>query len=170
MKKILLLGSCGAGKSTLATRMREILGIQVIHLDQHYWKPNWERPGKEEWQKKVSDLVKEDSWIMDGNYRGSLDIRLPHADTIIFLDFPSITCAYRVLKRRLKKDRRDTLDGCDERVNLDLLRWVLWTFPRENRKELYNKINELESGKKAVILKSNKDVEVFLDKVKKDLD
>lgn len=59
MKKILIIGSAGAGKSTLAKEMHEILGIEIIHLDQHYWQPNWTRTDEEAWQKKVEKLLEE---------------------------------------------------------------------------------------------------------------
>ena len=162
MKKILILGSCGAGKSTLAKRLHKLLDIPIIHLDEHYWKPNWTRPERDEWQEKVANLVKGEKWIMDGNYRSSLDIRLPQADTVILLDFPPSVCFYRLLKRRLKKDRADKIAGCKERINFELLKWVLWTFPRINRKEIGKKIESVKKQKEIFILKSNEDVELFL--------
>jgi hypothetical protein len=112
MKKILILGSCGAGKSTLAKKLQEVLEIDIIHLDQYYWKPSWTRTEKEEWQNKVSDLTSGESWIMDGNYRSTLDIRIPQSDAIIWLDFSPFICFRRVLKRRIRKNRLDDIAGC----------------------------------------------------------
>jgi adenylate kinase family enzyme len=167
MKKILILGSSGAGKSTLAKRLHEILGIDIIHLDQHYWKPNWTKTESEEWQKKVEELLKKDEWIMDGNYRSTMDLRLPQADIIIWLDFPPIVCLYRILKRRLKNNRVDEIDGCQERISFELLRWILWKFPRENRKDIIKRLEAVKKEKNVFIFKSNEDVESFLFKCKK---
>ncbi|EKE11701.1 MAG: topology modulation protein [uncultured bacterium] len=166
MKKILILGSCGAGKSTLAKKLHEVLGIDIIHLDQHYWKPDWTRTEKEEWQKKVSDLTSRESWIMDGNYRSTLDIRIPKSDAIVWLDFSPLVCFRRVLKRRLRKNRVDDIEGCRERVTFELLKWVLWTFPRINRKEIEEKIEQIKKEKDIYILRSDREVNNFLLKLK----
>jgi adenylate kinase family enzyme len=166
MKRILIFGSCGAGKSTFAKRLRDILGIEIIHLDQQYWKPNWTRTASGEWQKKVEELIRGDEWIMDGNYRSSMDLRFPKADTVIWLDFSPIICFCRILKRRWKNDRADKLDGCPERITLELLRWVLWKFPRVNRKDILKRVEKLKGKKDVHILKSSKEVKLFLKKIK----
>ena len=99
---------------------------------------------------------------MDGNYRSSLDMRLPQADTVILLDFSPPVCLYRLLKRRIKADRADEIAGCQERINFELLKWVLWTFPRVNRKEIEKKLESSKKQKDIFILRSNKDVDLFL--------
>ena len=161
MKKILVLGSSGAGKSTFARRLHDILGVKLIHLDQYYWKPNWTRTEKEDWEKKVRELISGDEWIIDGNYRSTLDLRLPQADTIIWLDFPPLVCFWRIMKRRLKKNRTDELDGCQERISFELLKWILWTFPRVNRKDIWQRIKLNKNKKKFHIFNSDKQIEEF---------
>jgi adenylate kinase family enzyme len=86
MKKIILIGSGGSGKSTLARKLGDKLEIDVYHLDALFWKPNWEGAPKDEQRKVQNDLVKKEEWIIDGNYGGTMDIRLNAADTVIFLD------------------------------------------------------------------------------------
>jgi len=85
MKKVILIGSGGSGKSTLARQLGNKLNIKVHHLDALFWKPNWEGVPKEEQRTVQNELVKEDEWIIDGNYGGTMDIRMNAADTIIFL-------------------------------------------------------------------------------------
>ena len=99
MKKILVIGSSGAGKSTFSRRLSEITGIEIIHLDKLYWKPNWTEPSKDEWKKTLEKAVSKKAWIMDGNYSGTLEMRLPACETVIFLDLPRTVCVYRVIKR-----------------------------------------------------------------------
>ncbi|UUE17787.1 hypothetical protein LQZ13_09965 [Leuconostoc mesenteroides] len=86
MKRVLLIGSGGAGKSTLARKMSKQLNITAFHLDKLLWKPNWQMTPKPEQAIIVHNLVRQDSWIIDGNYNGTLDIRVAAADTIVFLD------------------------------------------------------------------------------------
>jgi adenylate kinase family enzyme len=84
MKRIAIIGSCGAGKSTLARQMGTILGLEVIHLDSFFWKPGWVETPRVEWRSTVENLVKRETWIIDGNYGSTFDIRLEAADTIVF--------------------------------------------------------------------------------------
>jgi len=73
MKKVLAIGCYGAGKSTFSKKLQSILKLELIHLDQYYYKPNWEEPEKEQWKQTVNNLVQKPSWIMDGNYKGTLE-------------------------------------------------------------------------------------------------
>lgn len=160
MKRILILGCCGAGKSTLARSLAEKIYLPIIHLDQHYWQPNWQEPSKEEWGKKVDELIKQDRWIMDGNYGGTMDQRIRRADIIIYLDASTITCMYRVITRILKyrgKVRPDMPAGCKERFDLSFLHYVL-VFNLVRRKSILKKINGVEEEKKVVIIDSSKNV------------
>jgi adenylate kinase family enzyme len=162
MKKIIIFGSSGAGKSTFAKLLSKYTGINLVHLDQEYWKPSWVRTDSDVFKKRIKELISEDEWIMDGNYRNTMDMRIAKADTIIFLDFSRWTCLFRLFKRRLKNNRVDVLNCCDEQITYELIKWILWIFPRINRKEILNKINKVKNKKKVVILKSNKQMEEFL--------
>ena len=102
MKKVLVIGCCGAGKSTFSRKLHNIINLELIHLDQYYHKPNWEEPEKREWEGIVNNLVQKLSWIMDGNYKGTFDIRFKEADTIIYLDYSTLKCLWRVIKRIIK--------------------------------------------------------------------
>jgi adenylate kinase family enzyme len=169
MKRIMVIGCCGAGKSTLATTLHQLLDLPLIHLDQHYWKADWVETEREEWEAKVMELASNDEWIIDGNYSGSMDIRLNRADTVIYLDYPAIKCLSRVLKRiRMYKGetRPDMPAGCNERYDLDFLHYVA-TFNIRKRRFLYNKLNAWKSAnKQVVILKNDIEVEKYINKLK----
>ena len=98
-KRILVIGCPGSGKTTLSKKLKKKLKLPLIHLDKFYHKPNWVEPEKTEWKKIVERLAKKTTWIMDGNYADSFDIRFSRADTVIYLDYTSIKCFYRVIKR-----------------------------------------------------------------------
>ena len=92
MRKVLVIGSGGAGKSTLARHLGELLHIDVIHLDALSWHPGWTETPRAEWRKIIEGLLRRDAWIIDGNYSNTLDIRLEECDTVIFLDIARRIC------------------------------------------------------------------------------
>lgn len=167
MKKIVLIGSGGSGKSTLARQLGEKLKINVLHLDSLFWKPGWVETPREEWIDTQQYLVKRETWIMDGNYGGTIDIRLNAADTIIFLDIPRIICVYRAFKRMLQyrnKTRPDMGEGCAERFNYEFFKWI-WEYPKTKRPKILERLEELSKEKEVIILKAPKEVENFLEQM-----
>ncbi|WP_102027686.1 DNA topology modulation protein [Salirhabdus sp. Marseille-P4669] len=164
MKKIALIGSGGSGKSTFSKQLGAKFHIKVWHLDQLLWKSNWTPTSREEQIQIQKELVKEEEWIIDGNYNSTLDIRLEAADTILFFDLPRTVCVYRVLKRMIKyrnQTRPDMAEGCREKLDFHFLKWI-WNFPKSKRPNLLRKLERLSKEKKVIIFKSSKDVKRFL--------
>ncbi|MCU9614984.1 DNA topology modulation protein [Caldibacillus lycopersici] len=165
MKKIILIGSGGAGKSTLARRLSEKLNIEVFHLDALFWKPNWVMVPRNEQIEVQQHLVKQPEWIIDGNYNGTMDIRLQAADTIIFVDLHRLICMYRAFKRMWKyrkKTRPDMGDGCEERLDWSFLKWI-WTYPKKRKPEILYKLSQLADEKNIIILSSRKEIRQFIE-------
>jgi len=163
MKKIVVIGSGGSGKSTFSRRLGEILNIEVIHLDKLFWRPNWERTPDDEWVEIVRRESSKESWIMDGNFGGTREIRFQAADTIVFLDLPRWLCTYRILKRTLfyrKGKRPDMADGCHERFDPEFILWV-WNYPSSGRVRVLQDL-ERQTERQIFILRTSKEVEGFL--------
>ncbi|MFD3449416.1 DNA topology modulation protein [Microbacteriaceae bacterium 4G12] len=167
MKKIVIVGSAGAGKSTLSRQLGAILGIKVYHLDQIFWTKGWISISREELIKYQQQTFKQDSWIIDGNYSSTMDMRFTAADTIIFLNFPRARCLYRVVKRRIqyhKKTRPDMGEGCEERLDLEFLKWV-WDYPKTRTPSLLARLEHLKDEKTIIVLHSPKEVKRFLEEI-----
>ncbi len=163
MQKIIIIGSGGAGKSTLARRLGEITKIEVVHLDKLYWKPNWTETPKEEWQKLVEEILERESWILDGNFGGTMELRIAASDTVIFLDLPRIVCIFHALKRWAKywnTNRPDMSEGCNEKIDLEFLLWV-WNFPKTTKPKIEERLKLFENEKTIIRLKSSREVEDF---------
>ena len=142
MKRVLVIGSPGAGKSTVATELARRLALPLIHLDQQYWQSGWVEPSKEGWHRKVAELIAGDRWIMDGNYGGTLELRLARADTVIDLEFPAWLCVWRILRRVASlrgRVRPDMAEGCPEQLNLEFLIYTA-TFPLTARRRTLAKL------------------------------
>lgn len=164
MKKILIIGSGGAGKSTFARWLGAALDIEVIHLDAHYWLPGWVEMPKPDWQQRVEELTRRDAWVMDGNYSGTFDVRLAACDTIIFLDIARTVCLWRICKRWLKYRNRRRPDmgvGCNEQLNLEFIQWV-WNYPQRSRPKVMALLQACDQSKRVFHLQSQADVESFL--------
>lgn len=164
MQKILVIGSCGAGKSTASQKISEITGVPIIHLDSHYWLPNWTRPSKEDWMKKVKKLCAQPKWVMDGNYKSTLDYRMSQADTIIFLHYPKFSCLHGIFKRRFKQDRVDKLDNCPEKIDLEFIRYV-WTYNQKQAPDVLEKIKKYPE-KNIHILYNRQELKKLLETIK----
>ena len=164
MKRVLVIGTGGSGKSTLARRLAERTALPLIHLDAHYWRPGWEPTPPDEWQAKVQQFLAGQTWIIDGNYGGTLDLRLAACDTVIFLDLPRILCVWRVLKRQVRylgRTRPELSPGCPERLSWEFLTWI-WTYPSRRRRDILKRLVGLDQLKRVVILRSSAEVEQFL--------
>ncbi len=165
--KIMVIGCCGAGKSTFSKILQQKTSLPLIHLDQCYWKPNWTTTPKEEWEAIVEELANRKEWIIDGNYNSTLDIRLEKADTVIYLDLPTWKCLWRVIKRIYQnkgRSRSDMTENCEERWDWEFILFVA-TFNLKRRKKLLHKINSHQKEKKIIILKNQKAIDQYLNSI-----
>lgn len=128
MQRVLIIGPCGAGKSTLAAALGPRLGLPIFHLDQLNWRPGWVEGTKDELRAKLATITATDRWLIDGTYGGTLSARLPRADTVIYLDYPVRLCVSRLLRRIWTyrgSTRPDMTQDCPERFDLAFLWYVL---------------------------------------------
>jgi len=164
LKRVLIIGTGGSGKTTAARRLAERTGLPLIHLDQLYWRAGWQPTPAEEWQAKVEHALRGDQWIIDGNYGGTLDLRLQACDTVVFLDLPRIVCLWRVFKRWLRyngRQRPDVSPGCTERLSWEFLTWI-WTYRKRRRGHILERLATLETRKRVIVLRSPGAVNDFL--------
>ena len=158
-----MIGSGGSGKTTLARRIAARLNIELIHLDSLYWRPGWVETPKAEWLKILEEIVERDTWIMDGNYSGTLELRIRACDSVIFLDVPRRICLWRVAKRLLlnwNKTRPDMADNRRERFNPGFMLWI-WGYRKRTRPKVLAMLRQ-SLGKNIVVLRSQREIEEFL--------
>ncbi len=163
MRRVMILGCSGGGKSTLARAMSERLGLPVVHLDALFWRPNWVEPENDAFVAKVAAAHAGDAWISDGNYVGrSFALRMPRADTVIFVDQPRRICMWRIFRRWWTdrgKRRPDLAEGCYENLDWEFTKWV-WTFNRKHRPNIL--AAAASYGKPVTTLRSDKEIATFL--------
>jgi adenylate kinase family enzyme len=166
MERVLIIGSPGSGKSTLAAEVARLTGLPLVHLDRCYWRPGWVEPDKGEWAAEVGALIERPRWVMDGNYGGTMALRLARADTVIDLDLPTWLCLARILRRTLRQFgqvRSDMPRGCPERLDWTFLAYTA-RFRRRSRPQTEARLAGFAGTH--IRLRSPKEVRQFLDRLR----
>ena len=167
MRRILIIGNAGAGKTTFAMKLAEKTGLPLVHLDKIYWCGDWEHLSREEFDKAMQAELEKDAWIIDGNYNRTIAERLGYCDGVFYFDLPTAVCFWGAIKRVILnygKCRPDMGGHCPERFDWgewDLYRSIL-QFNRKYRKHYYELLKDQEN---VVIFRSRLQVKKYLKEV-----
>jgi adenylate kinase family enzyme len=166
MKQVCVIGNSGSGKSVFSKKLANISKLPLIHLDKYYWTDTCTRPHESDWQQEVSEIVKADSWIIDGHHETTLVERFEKADTIIFLDYSVWLSLYRALKRHITKNKVDP--SCLTKMPFKpKFFWYIWTFKLWNRKKVYAALEETKDySYNFVHLKNDVEASEYLKNIK----
>jgi adenylate kinase family enzyme len=164
-QRVAILGPPGSGKSWLADEIGRRAGLPVVHLDYHYWRPNWVQPDRETWRAQVTDLAAGDAWVMDGSYSSTWNVRLPRADAIVYLDIGRWLCRWGVLRRTVKtygRTRPDLGPDCPEQIDWKFIQYV-WTHPWKAQPRQLATLEPFKAGRAYFHLRSRREVGAFLE-------
>ncbi|MGA7490238.1 MAG: topology modulation protein [Xanthobacteraceae bacterium] len=164
MRRVMVVGCAGAGKTTLARKLAQALSLPLIHLDFYYWRPGWQLPASGEWREQIIALAAAPEWIMDGNYSNTYDVRMPRADALVWLDYARSVCLRRVLLRTLAgygRTRPDLPESCPERFDISFMRYV-WDFPEKHRPRIVARIERFGGHLRIARLGNDRDAHEFL--------
>lgn len=139
IKKIVVFGRPGSGKSEFAHKLSHIKQLPVYHLDKYYFTEGWKKRDYKEFMRDQYEILSKKEWIIDGNCIQSLEMRAQYADLIIYFDIPRLICLWRMFKRVFHKntDVDDRADGCREQVRLKLINYM-WKFSYRVKEIIYN--------------------------------
>ena len=168
MKRVVVIGSPGSGKSTFSKKLGGKSGLPIIHLDYYHLQSEHNyRSDTDSWNSRVAELIKPDKWIVDGNYGASFPMRFKAADTIVFFDIPRRICLYRILKRYFyyqNRKREEMPDNWEEKLDLEFLKYV-WRFNKQSKPKILNHIKNYKNGN-VLIFKKSKEAEDYLSSIK----
>ena len=167
----MIMGCSGTGKSTLASNLSQILGIDAMHLDAHSWAAGWTEAPRDQFRKAHADFLKKEKWIIDGNYFSVIDKRLEKADTIIHLNFSRINCLYGIIRRRIQfhgKTRPNMSENCPEQIDWDFFKYV-WGYNNTEYPKVQKVLAE-NKDKRIIELKNRGEIDAFVEEVKKSVE
>ena len=158
MNKIIVLGCSGSGKSTFAERLQKITKLPLYHLDTIWWKPDRTHISRDEFDRKLDDLVNRDNWIIDGDYSRTYEKRIAACDTVFFLDYDVEVCIKGIMDR-VGKERKD-IPWTDDKLDPELVKQVrdYETVDKPVLIELFNKY----SNKNIITLHSREEANALL--------
>lgn len=166
MKRILIIGNAGSGKTTFAKALAKKTHLPLIHLDKLFWCGEWEHLSRDEFDATLQKELEKSEWIIDGNFSRTIPHRLKYCDTVFYFDLPTITCLWGSTVRVVKnygKSRDDMGGNCPEYFDKQKasLYKAIFSFNRTHRKK-YRKLLREQKNINVVIFKSRKQAYSYL--------
>ena len=162
MKKIIVIGCPGSGKSTVSRALHNKTGIPLYHLDMMYWNADKTTVEKSVFLERLSAVLEKDEWIIDGNYGSTMELRMAVCDTVIFLDYPLDVCLGGIKERRGKP--RSDMPWIETEYDEEFINFIK-NFNFQSRPKIIELL-EKYSDKNTVIFKNRFDAKKFLDDMK----
>lgn len=159
MEKVIIIGCPGSGKSTFGRKLKSITGLPLYHLDMLYWNKDRTTVSKEVFVERLLKAMHNSKWIIDGNYGGSMEMRLKECDTVFFLDYPTELCLESVEKRK-GKYRSDMPWIENENTDEDFIAFIN-SYNLENRPKVIKLLKKYFS-KNIIVFHSREESEKYL--------
>ena len=160
MKKIIVIGCPGSGKTTFAEKLRDKIGLPLFYLDAIWHKPDRTHISRDEFDGKLSDILAQDQWIIDGNYSRTLERRIAAADTVFLFDLPTQICLDGAVERIGKK--RVDMPWVDTELDPNL-KSEIEAFREKNLPIIYELLQAYKEGRNFVVFKSREEADGYIE-------
>ena len=158
MKRVIVIGCPGSGKSTVSRALHNKTGIPLYHLDMMYWNADKTTVEKSVFLERLSTVLEKDEWIIDGNYGSTMELRMVACDTVIFLDYPLDVCLDGIRERRGKP--RSDMPWIETEEDEEFIEFI--KSYNEQQKPIVIELLEKYGDKNIVIFKSREEADAFL--------
>ena len=162
MKRVIVIGCPGSGKTTFAEKLNKITGLPLYHLDAIWHKPDKTHIPREEFDQRISEIFATDEWIIDGNYGRTVEMRLKECDTVFLFDLPTEVCLQGACER-LGKGRYD-MPWIEKELDPEFEGFIK-DFAHNSLPGLYELIEKYKTEKQVIVFKSRKEADGFLNKI-----
>ena len=159
MQRVIVIGCPGSGKTTFAERLSAITGLPLYHLDAIWHKPDKTHIAREDFDTRIGEILKTPSWIIDGNYNRTIEMRLKSADTVFLFDLPTELCILGATER-LGKGRYD-LPWIEKELD-PTLKQSIERFPSDSLPKIYELIEKYREGRLVTVFKSREAADAYL--------
>lgn len=166
MLKIIIIGSPGSGKSTFARQLSNITNLPLYYLDMLWHKKDRTNISREEFDEKLTEILKRDKWIIDGNYQRTMEKRLKECDTVFLMDYPLEVCLSGA-EERIGKKRADLPwieEKFDEEFDEEFMQ-IIVDFSKKKLPQIYKLLEKYKQNKNIVIFKSREEADNYIKKM-----
>ena len=160
MKKIIVIGSPGAGKSTFARALAKKMGITLYYLDMIFHRPDKTTVLPKEFDQKLGEIIKQPQWMIDGNYLRTLPLRFAHCEQVFFFDIPVEVCLKGAAAR--VGTAREDLPWVETEFDTDFRQYII-DFPKDQLPVIYDLIEQYKDTRRIVIFRAREEADAYLE-------
>lgn len=162
MKRAVVIGCSGSGKSVFSRKLRDVTGLTLYYLDMIWHKPDGTNILRDEFDEKLRSIISRDSWIIDGNYQRTLETRIKACDTVFLFDLPTETCIEGALSRIGK--RREDMPWFENELDPGFRQWIE-SFRENQLPEIYRLLEKYKNGRQIVVFRTREQADKFIEKL-----
>lgn len=162
MKRTVVIGCSGSGKSVFSRKLRDVTGLSLYYLDMIWHKPDGTNISREEFDKQLDSIISRDSWIIDGNYQRTLETRIKACDTVFLFDLPTEICIEGALSRIGKK--REDMPWFENELDPEFRQWIE-SFRANQLPEVYRLLEKYKNNREIVVFRTREQADKFIEKL-----
>ena len=162
MDKVIIIGCPGSGKTTFAEKLNKCTGLPLYYLDAIWHKPDKTHISREDFDERILEIFKKDKWIIDGNYKRTIEMRLKECDTVFLFDLTTEVCLQGATER-IGKGRYD-LPWIETELDPEFKQFIE-EFPKDTLPQIYDLLEKYKDNKHIIIFKSREEADKFISKI-----
>ena len=159
MNKVIVIGCPGSGKTTFAEKLNKFTGLPLYYLDAIWHKPDKNHISREDFDERIAEIFTTDKWIIDGNYKRTIEMRLKECDTVFLFDLPTEICIQGATER-IGKNRYD-MPWIETEFDPEF-RQFIEDFPKDTLPYIYDLLEKYKDNKHIIIFKSREEADDYI--------